>query len=57
VVTVGLAFLVFSERLAPVQLLGGALVLTAVVVLNARRRRVNPLVGSIRSVQADPQRL
>jgi drug/metabolite transporter (DMT)-like permease len=36
-VTVLLAFLVFGERLGPVQILGGALVLSAVVVL-ARRR-------------------
>jgi drug/metabolite transporter (DMT)-like permease len=34
-VTVLLAFLVFGETLRPVQILGGALVLTAVVVLNA----------------------
>jgi len=38
VVTVGLAFLVFGEHLGPVQLAGGALVLLAVPVLNARRR-------------------
>jgi drug/metabolite transporter (DMT)-like permease len=37
VVTVGLAFLVFSERLAPIQLAGGALVISAVFVLNAWR--------------------
>ncbi len=36
VVTVGLAFLVFGERLAVIQVAGGALVLGAVVVLNAR---------------------
>ena len=42
VVTVVLAFLVFGERLGSVQLAGGALVLSAVVVLNVRvaRRRV-----------------
>jgi len=42
VVTVVLAFLVFGERLGSVQLAGGALVLSAVVVLNLRvaRRRV-----------------
>ena len=41
-VTVVLAFLVFGERLGGVQLVGGALVLSAVLVLNARvaRRRV-----------------
>jgi drug/metabolite transporter (DMT)-like permease len=38
-VTVVLAFLVFSETLTPVQLAGGALVLAAVLVLNARLRR------------------
>jgi drug/metabolite transporter (DMT)-like permease len=37
-VTVLLAFLVFGERLSPVQLGGGALVLAAVVAINARRR-------------------
>jgi drug/metabolite transporter (DMT)-like permease len=36
-VTVLLAFLVFAETLGPVQLGGGALVLAAVLVLNARR--------------------
>jgi drug/metabolite transporter (DMT)-like permease len=35
VVTVGLAFVVFGEQLGPVQLAGGALVLTAVLVLQA----------------------
>jgi drug/metabolite transporter (DMT)-like permease len=36
-VTVGLAAAVFAERLAPAQMLGGALVLCAVLVLQARR--------------------
>jgi drug/metabolite transporter (DMT)-like permease len=36
-VTLLLAFLVFGEMLGPVQLIGGALVLAAVLVLNARR--------------------
>jgi drug/metabolite transporter (DMT)-like permease len=36
VVTVGLAFLVFGEALGPVQLAGGALVLCAALVLQAR---------------------
>jgi drug/metabolite transporter (DMT)-like permease len=36
-VTVLLAFLVFGEVLGPVQLIGGALVLAAMLVLNARR--------------------
>jgi drug/metabolite transporter (DMT)-like permease len=41
-VTVVLAFVVFGETLGPLQLVGGALVLCAVLVLNARlaRRRV-----------------
>jgi drug/metabolite transporter (DMT)-like permease len=39
VVTVVLAFLVFSETLGPVQLTGGALVLAAVFALNVRFRR------------------
>jgi drug/metabolite transporter (DMT)-like permease len=38
VVTVFLAFLVFGETLAAVQILGAALVLTSVLVLQARRR-------------------
>jgi drug/metabolite transporter (DMT)-like permease len=38
VVTVLLAFLVFGETLGAVQLAGGALVLTAVVVLSAPYR-------------------
>jgi drug/metabolite transporter (DMT)-like permease len=38
VTTVGLAFLAFGESLAPVQLAGGALVVTAVLVLSAPRR-------------------
>jgi drug/metabolite transporter (DMT)-like permease len=37
-VTVLLAFLVFGETLGPIQVLGGAFVLTAVVVLTASRR-------------------
>jgi drug/metabolite transporter (DMT)-like permease len=39
-VTVVLAFLVFGERLGPVQIAGGALVLSAVLVLRLRRVRV-----------------
>lgn len=44
VVTVALAFVAFGERLAPVQLLGGALVLSAVFALTARlpARRLVP---------------
>jgi drug/metabolite transporter (DMT)-like permease len=41
-VTVVLAFLVFGETLAPVQLAGGALVLAAVVALNLRVSRNIP---------------
>jgi drug/metabolite transporter (DMT)-like permease len=40
VVTVALAYAVLGERLAPAQLLGGALVLAAVVLLQLRPRRV-----------------
>jgi drug/metabolite transporter (DMT)-like permease len=36
--TVLLAFLVFGETLGPVQVVGGAFVLTAVVVLSASRQ-------------------
>jgi len=39
VVTVVLAMLIYDERLGAVQLLGGALVLSAIVVLNAGPRR------------------
>jgi drug/metabolite transporter (DMT)-like permease len=39
VVTVLLAFLVFGELLGPVQLVGGALVLGAVLMLASRRPR------------------
>ena len=39
-VTVVLAFLVFGERLGPVQIAGGALVVSAVLVLRLRRVRV-----------------
>lgn len=42
-VTVTLAALIFDERLGGVQLLGGALVLTAVVVLQLRPEPVPPL--------------
>ncbi|HEY2602204.1 MAG TPA: DMT family transporter [Thermoleophilaceae bacterium] len=46
-VTVLLAFLVFSERLGVVQLIGGAFVLSAVIVLNLRVRRAPvPAVAS-----------
>ena len=49
-VTLFLAWLVFSERLAPGQLLGALLVLTAVLVLQARglrsRRRADPAAPS-----------
>ncbi len=46
VVTVALAFAVFGETLSGVQLVGGALVLAAVVALNAPvRRRRGPIVA------------
>jgi drug/metabolite transporter (DMT)-like permease len=38
VVTIALAFACFGDRLAPLQLSGGALVLAAVVILQAGRR-------------------
>jgi drug/metabolite transporter (DMT)-like permease len=42
---VGLAFVVFGEQLGPVQLAGGALVVTAVLVLQAAvRSRVEQAV-------------
>jgi drug/metabolite transporter (DMT)-like permease len=53
VVTVALAFLVLGERLAPAQLLGGALVLGAVVLLQLRPR---PAAAPLRvaAAQANP---
>jgi drug/metabolite transporter (DMT)-like permease len=52
-VTVLLAFLVFDETLGVVQLVGGALVLAAVLVLNARRPRPRqaglPATAAVRS--------
>ena len=39
VVTVVLAFLVFGELLGSLQLIGGALVVTAVIVLESQRTR------------------
>ena len=44
-VTVVLAFLVFGERLGAVQLAGGALVLSAVLVLNVRLARRRPAIA------------
>jgi drug/metabolite transporter (DMT)-like permease len=46
-VTVGLAAIVFGEVLSPVQLLGGALVLSAVPVLHARLRRRGPRATTV----------
>jgi drug/metabolite transporter (DMT)-like permease len=53
VVTVALAFVVLGERLAPAQLLGGALVLGAVVLLQLRPR---PAAAPLRvaAAQANP---
>ena len=45
VVTVALAFVVFGESLGPGQLAGGALVLAAVVAINAPARRPLPAVA------------
>ena len=55
VVTVGLAFVVLGERLAPAQLLGGVLVLGAVVLLQLRPR---PAAAPLRvaAAQANPGR-
>jgi drug/metabolite transporter (DMT)-like permease len=50
-VTVLLAFLVFGETLGAIQLLGGALVLAAVLVLQARRPAVDP-AGRVASAPA-----
>jgi drug/metabolite transporter (DMT)-like permease len=52
VVTVALAFAVFGELLAPLQLLGGALVLGGVLVLTTRGRPQLRLVPRRRSVAA-----
>ena len=41
-VTVVLAFFVFGETMGPVQLVGGALVLTAMLALQARRPQPRP---------------
>jgi drug/metabolite transporter (DMT)-like permease len=51
-VTVGLAFLVFGETLSPVQLTGGALVLGAVVALQARLGRRPALRAALAAAQA-----
>ena len=49
VVTVGLAVAIYAEALGPLQVLGGALVLAAVVALQARATRgARPAVGSAR---------
>jgi len=49
VVTVGLAVAIYSESLGPLQILGGVLVLAAVIALQARgTRAVRPAVGSAR---------
>jgi len=49
VVTVALAVAIYAEALGPLQILGGALVLAAVVALQARAARgTRPAVGSAR---------
>jgi drug/metabolite transporter (DMT)-like permease len=55
-VTVLLAFLVFSETLTPVQVLGGALVLGGVLVLNARISARGELASVRREAQPDAAR-
>jgi len=50
VVTVALAYAVLGERLAPAQLLGGALVLAAVVLLQLRPRRPRERTAGIEGV-------
>jgi drug/metabolite transporter (DMT)-like permease len=55
VVTVGLAVAIYSEALGPLQVLGGGLVLAAIVALQARGTRVlRPAVGSARVAAAHP---
>ncbi len=51
VVTVGLAMSIYGEALSPIQFLGGAVVLSAIVVLNLRTRRPVTAVSTV----ADPQ--
>jgi drug/metabolite transporter (DMT)-like permease len=50
VVTVALAYAVLGERLAPAQLLGGAFVLAAVVLLQLRPRRSSARTAGIEGV-------
>ncbi|MBW3549344.1 MAG: DMT family transporter, partial [Proteobacteria bacterium] len=53
VVTVALAVAIYAEALGPLQVLGGVLVLAAVVALQARGTRVaRPAVGSARVAPA-----
>lgn len=52
--TVALAALVFGETLGPVQLLGGALVLSAVVLLQLRAGRVEPHAAPDHAAPAAP---
>lgn len=54
VVTVALAFVVLGERLAPAQLLGGALVLGAVVLLQLRPRPAAAPALRVAAAQANP---
>jgi drug/metabolite transporter (DMT)-like permease len=57
VVTVSLAAAAFGETLAPVQVLGGVLVLGAVVLLQARRRGAPARDGRARAAAAQPSAL
>ena len=53
VVTVALAVAIYAEAMGPLQILGGGLVLAAVVALQARGTRVaRPAVGSARAASA-----
>ena len=54
VVTVALAFVVLGERLTPAQLLGGALVLAAVIVLQLRPRPAAAGPPRLATAQANP---
>jgi len=54
VVTVALAFVVLGERLTPAQLLGGALVLAAVIVLQLRPRPAAAGAPRLAAAQANP---
>jgi drug/metabolite transporter (DMT)-like permease len=56
VVTVALAVALFGEGLGPLQLLGGALVLAAVVALQSRGVSVRPRVAPAHATAVAPAR-